>query len=508
MLLAVLVVLSTVTLGVVSAFTAAFTLAATTAFIVPGTGTHNIGTVTGYKENAVSRFIDPSGACYPFTCAPVGVDYPASFWPIPLPGWCPNLTCDTWNVSVGKGVDNLTGQVNEFYGNPDNVNQSIVVFGYSQGGAVVSHYMYSIPDERKAQITVVTIGNIENPQGLWSRLSFLPTIPLFNITFGPTLPTDIGVRSYNYSFEYDPVGDAPLYWGNPVTMLNALAAFEYVHGNYLVPNSNSPDDALPYGYTDATLASTINDELAHCQEAAGSNCRNYQDATFILIPQQGTLPIYQPFVDLGKATGLTPVVQPLVDLASPVTKVVIDLGYDRTSNPGIPQTLSILPFNPFQNPLTVGADLVNAGIEGVQDFVSDLGGLAPAPTLAPTGPSPFSTLAEGQPILPLTRNSRESSPVITSLGTAPKLDVGDLLGNKTTMSTVTKPAPFKRLALAPDRPKWRPGNLFRPGETKLQKLQSETTSTTAGSGTTPPPCDPSKGENPPAGTPQSQDAVA
>ena len=32
----------------------------------------------------------------------------------------------------------------------------------------------------------------------------------------------------------------PQYWGNPLTMLNALAAFEYVHGYYLVPNEQRP----------------------------------------------------------------------------------------------------------------------------------------------------------------------------------------------------------------------------------------------------------------------------
>lgn len=117
-------------------------------------------------------------------------------------------------------------------------------------------------------ITVVTIGNIEGPQGLWTRLSFLPTIPILNITFCCTLPTDIGIKSYNYNFEYDPVGDAPLYVFAPLSWLNAIAAFQYVHGNYLVPNSNDPTGTLPYGYTDATLAAAIADP---------NNIRTYQD---------------------------------------------------------------------------------------------------------------------------------------------------------------------------------------------------------------------------------------
>src|SRR5882724_2422542 len=93
-LLVFLSLLTAVVLGVASALTAAVTLAAT-ALIVPGTGTHNIATVTGYKENARDRYIAPSdSSCTAMNgCVLVGIDYPASFWPIPLPGWCPGLTC-------------------------------------------------------------------------------------------------------------------------------------------------------------------------------------------------------------------------------------------------------------------------------------------------------------------------------------------------------------------------------------------------------------------------------
>ena len=70
-----------------------------------------------------------------------------------------------------------------------------------------------------------------------------------------------------------------------------VAALEYVHGDYLVPNSNS-SDPLPYGYTPETLATAIQN----------ADKRTYQDATFVLIPQQGTLPIMQPFVNLAAST--------------------------------------------------------------------------------------------------------------------------------------------------------------------------------------------------------------
>ena len=163
MLVAVLTFLSAVALGAASAMTAAITLAAT-ALIAPGTGTHNITTVMGYLENARDRFIAPANpSCTSSNgCVLVGIPYPASFWPIPLPGWCPGLSCDTWNVSVGTGVANLNSELINQLNNPTPDNQQIVLFGYSQGGAVVSTELNNLAGRDQAtkdRISVVTIGN-------------------------------------------------------------------------------------------------------------------------------------------------------------------------------------------------------------------------------------------------------------------------------------------------------------------------------------------------------------
>ena len=60
----------------------------------------------------------------------------------------------------------------------------------------------------------------------------------------------------------------------------------------------------------------------------------YGNATFVLIPQQGTLPIYQPFVDLANTDRHACVRRPVVSLVQPLTKVFINLGYDRETQPG------------------------------------------------------------------------------------------------------------------------------------------------------------------------------
>jgi PE-PPE domain-containing protein len=396
LLLVLVAIVGSVGLTVGAAFSAAFAFGAAIGLIVPGTGTHDVLTSPIYRGNAALRYIDPatgpnSQVCTSTTtasCNTVGVDYPATFFPLVIfSGWCPNLSCDTWDKSVGQGVTSLATQVGiqlaDHTPNPDG-SPDIVIFGYSQGGAVVSRELVALNNdpnltqEQKDRITAVTIGNINNPLGLWSRLSFLPTIPILDISFGPQLPTD-GISSTNYSFEYDPVGDAPQYWGNPVTMLNALAAFGYVHGYYLSPNENGTTDTLPYGYTpgpDGTLAYAI-DHTEHIQ---------YQNATFVLIPQQGALPLYQPFVDLATTTGTRALVDPVISLIQPVTKVIINLGYDRTTNPGIARTLSILPADPFQNWFTVGENLAGGVVEGVTNVVDGVDVTTP-PTTPPADAS-------------------------------------------------------------------------------------------------------------------------
>jgi hypothetical protein len=403
LLLVLVALIGSIVLSIAAAFSAAFAFGAAVGLIVPGTGTHDIATVTGYKSNAAIRYINPAGTpvCSVDSCL-VGVDYPATFFPLVIfPGWCPGLSCDTWNKSVGTGVTNLDAAVNTALA--DENNDHIVIFGYSQGGAVVSQELIKLNNDPtltqadKDRITAVTIGNINNPLGLWSRLSFLPTSPILDISFGPQLPTT-GIKSTNYSFEYDPVGDAPQYWGNPLTMLNALAAFEYVHGYYLSPNSNGETDQMPYGYNDATLAYAI----AHTDHI------QYNDATFVLIPQQGALPIFQPFVDLANATGTRALVDPVITLVQPVTKVLIDLGYDRETNPGIPRTLSILPFNPFQNWFKVGEDLANGAVEGVADVVNGVDVTKP-----PTTPPADAPLVGGSPFTSQTNAGTSSTNLVS-----------------------------------------------------------------------------------------------
>ncbi|MCT7658270.1 PE-PPE domain-containing protein [Mycobacterium deserti] len=359
--LVVLGVLSTAALGVLTAIMAAVSLAAT-ALIVPGTGTPDAQDKPLYMGHAVERYVTPfEPDCTVANCNPTSAEYPASFFPLVIfPGWCDPGRCETWNTSVEQGVASLDGLITSTDG-------PLVVFGYSQGGAVVSDELRAIAGNQTLldQIEkVVLIGNIYNPDGgLFTRLGFLPTIPFLDITFGPKTPVDVfgdDGKITSIGFEYDPVMYAPLYWGNPLAMLNAIAAFETVHGYYLTPNENGPTDPIAYGYTKDEI------DAIYATGCPGPHCRMDQyNNEYWMIPAK-SLPIFDLLMSVVPAP-LKPLVQPLVNLLTPVTKVLVDLGYDWSGNPAEQRYLSILPFNPFTNWVQVGFDLVAAVQEGIED---------------------------------------------------------------------------------------------------------------------------------------------
>lgn len=386
--LAFIAMVGSIALTIGSAFSAALAFGAI-GLLVPGTGTPNANTVSDYLENARDWYMQGTACNSEANCGTVaedspnptlqGIDYPASFWPLKIfPSWCRSGPdgCDKWDVSVDKGVLGLSAALTEAFKTPGTPGvRDIVVFGYSQGGDVVSTTLngYGLTEAQKARLDVVTIGGIENPDGgLWQRLGFLRYIPILDLTLGPPMPVDPNIKTTTFGFEYDPVVYAPRYWGNPFAMLNAIAAFDNVHGEYLSPNGNGPTDTLPYGYTPQTLAPHL-----ICTE--GVNCRKDQYGNeYIMIPAT-SLPIMNLVMSLTPGA-LKPLVKPIVDLISPAYKVLADLGYDWSGNPGTPTPLSILPFNPFQNWGAVGVKLVAAVIQGIQDAIN--GG----PTIATPAP--------------------------------------------------------------------------------------------------------------------------
>lgn len=447
--LAFIALLGSIALTIGSAFSAALAFGAI-GLLVPGTGTPNGNTVSDYLENARDWYMQGTACNSEANCGTVaegspdptlvGIDYPASFWPLKiLPTWCRSGPdgCDKWDVSVDKGVLGLSTALDAAFATPGTPGvRDIVVFGYSQGGDVVSTTLngYGLTDEQKARLDVITIGGIENPDGgLWQRLGFLRYIPILDLTFGPPMPVDPNIKTTTFGFEYDPVVYAPRYWGNPFAMLNAFAAFDNVHGEYLSPNGNGPTDTLPYGYTPATLA-------PHLVCTEGVNCRKDQYGNeYIMIPAT-SLPIMNLVMSLTPGA-LKPLVKPIVDLISPAYKVLADLGYDWSGNPGTPTPLSILPFNPFQNWGAVGVKLVAAVIQGIQDAIN--GG----PTIAT--PAPLTDTTSTLAARSITPQGIEAPEVNEVAGVTAEASVTELSSaRKSTPETAAESTPASSVASA------------------------------------------------------------
>ncbi|MCZ0730095.1 PE-PPE domain-containing protein [Mycolicibacterium iranicum] len=397
-------------LAIASAFVSALAYGAT-ALIVPGTGTPNADVVGGYRENAWSRYID--GVACTVDCSDpdlVGIPYPASFWPVSfIPNWCVPGRCDKWNVSVGEGTENLLAALAPFL-DPAS-EEDVYIFGYSQGGAVVANALselglLDLPDEVKERLKVVTIGGIENPDGgLWQRLAWLQDflgnpIPVLDVSFDPAMPVDTGIGVTSIGFEYDPVVYAPKYWGNIFSVLNMVAAFDTVHGYYLDPTEKDPDDSMPYGYTDATLAPQLNCDLSP------SNCRTDSFGnSYIMIPAT-SLPLMDVVRALANSIGIGGLAKPFLDLAEPVLREIVDLGFDWTGNPGVSSPSSILPFKIFQNWVKVGIDFAVAAVKGVEAFIRNF-----IPEQAASKDADDTVVALGAPDEKLPSAAAEDAPV-------------------------------------------------------------------------------------------------
>jgi hypothetical protein len=404
---AALAMIAAVVLAVTSTITAAISLAAV-ALIVPGTGTPNpaippLG--TNYMQNAVNYYIQPLDPACATVCTPEPVPYTAQFWPFPFAGWG-GLNGAKWNVSVASGVQSLNTQIDAVDPNDD-----VVIFGYSQGATVSSIVKRQLADANggfiPARYSFVLIGDPNRPNGgLFERLAALGTVPILDATFGQPTPTDTtvlpGVNTTDIAFQYDGVADFPANPLNLLADLNALAGFWYVHGTYLSPRGTEPSTALPYGYTIPELEAAID-----CAQSP-KNCQTYNDTLYITIPAK-TLPIMQPLLDIGAATGTTALIKPLVDLISPVTRVLIETGYDR-SNYGQPT-----PFNVFTpiNPVKLTVDLAKAVVQGIHDALGDLGVSVPgAGVPAPATTSTLAAASTSQPVVdkPAATSSSKTAP--------------------------------------------------------------------------------------------------
>ncbi|BBX18609.1 PE-PPE domain-containing protein [Mycolicibacterium duvalii] len=443
--LVILSVFTAIVLGVASAFVSAVALGAT-ALIVPGTGTPEPDRVENYMENAWNRYIDGVACTDPVDCADptlTGIPYPASFWPLSfIPNWCVPGRCEKWDESVGVGVENLKAALEPFL-SPTS-DEDVFIFGYSQGGAVVANALeylggLGLADEVKERLQVVTIGGIENPDGgMWQRLAWLryllgSPVPVLDITFEPAMPVDTGIQTTSIGFEYDPVVLAPRFWGNPFAVLNALAAFDTVHGYYLSPDGNDePTTTMPYGYTPETLAPQLDCSLNE------KNCRTDSFGNvYITIPAL-SLPLTDLVRSFADSAGLGWLAKPFIDLVEPVLREAVDLGYDWSGDPGVPRSLSVLPFKLFQNWIKVGIDFAVAAVKGVEAFLGNF--IKPRTTteIEPSERSERPELTIEYEAAPVATDRRRDTTPEVKLSVVPEADSPEVVEEDLTEETVTE----------------------------------------------------------------------
>ncbi len=325
-----------------STMTTVFTLAAATyivggtqfapPFCVPFCGTlatpqQNIDLATPYVNFFVPSTQNPGN--------PSVVPYPASFWPIST-GF---LFDPTYNQAVADGVAALPS--------PATIDSGSVIFGYSQGANVATVYkrnfnQYWASNPAGApQVTFVLIGNGNRPNGgALERFNGL-YIPILNFSFNGATPTNtVGaapgqITTYDIAQQYDGFADFPT---NPLNVLadaNALMGISLVHLNYQGVNPNQAVFQATYG-----------------------------DTAYYLIPTY-PLPLLMPL-------DLVPVVGPIaVDALDPALRVLVEAGYNRTTNPGVPTPANFLY---FPNPINVGQSLLVAIPLGLQLAQQDITG--------------------------------------------------------------------------------------------------------------------------------------
>ncbi|MDH6245653.1 PE-PPE domain-containing protein [Mycobacterium sp. OTB74] len=357
-------------IGAVTAFTSTAAMAETTALIMGGSGLGNPVVTTdagltipipNYMPNVEKYYIAPNSSCKPESCQLVPVVTPEGLLP-------PIIGNTTFDVSVAQGVSDLsTALDNQLATDPKG---KVVIFGYSQSGDIVTKTLRNFAADPASapspkQVSFVVIGNTNRPNGgILSRFPGL-YIPILNVTFDGAAPTDTGYHTTDIAFEYDPVADFPEYPVDLLSDVNALAAIFEVHATY--PNPYLPIPSIPFFPTD------IPDEYtpAELQQAMTdpANRQVYGDTTFITIPAKN-LPMLEPLLQIGAATGTSFLTQPIVDLVQPALRVLVDLGYDRTVPYGQATPAGLFP---TINPATLASQLQVAVSQGVQQALADIG---------------------------------------------------------------------------------------------------------------------------------------
>lgn len=368
-------VVMTALLGFLSPITSVVVKLTATALYMGGTGSplsipqQTQSFISGYINRAETNYVLPSGMC---TGGNSGVCDPgvAVYGPEQFRLWT-GLFDMTFNRSRSLGLQNLDACLRsnasctrtlQPYGSTGQgallADSVYTVFGYSQSSAIASLEKAGLI-ANPIPVTNVNFVMLANPNrpngGILARFAGL-YIPIIGVGFNGATPTASDptnpLTTVDVTRQYDAVSDFPNNPLNLLSVLNAVLGTIFLHSNY--NNVGTP-------------------------ELQGQ----YQDTTYYMIPTD-TLPLLMPVKAI-------PIIGPLVATAlDPFLRVLVEAGYDRTLNPGVPAAANLFYFHPLRTLLNLLA-AIPVAIDNVLSY------LAGNPAYRPFGTTPPGPFGVGGP---------------------------------------------------------------------------------------------------------------
>lgn len=360
--------------------------------------------VEDYTDDAIRIYVAPSGLVRGASTDPddyqaVAVHTPEEFAPV--------YGTTTFGDSVDAGAANLDRCVQgekcvarNVPGDPDTqvppaqFEGPFVVYGYSQSAVIATLEKRKLIEqygdsEELPDIDFVLIANPNRPNGgILQRFEGLH-IPLLNVTFNGSTPTDGGFDTVDVARQYDGWADFPVYPMNMLATTNALLGIYYLHGDYWSSSVGTPLEQGVEG-----------------------------DTTYYMIPTE-RLPLLIPLEQLG-------VPSPLLTALDAPLRVVVEWGYDRDpDHVGTPTRVGLFPLS---NPITGLTNLVIAVPTGLDDAAAESAG---DPQFRPLGTKPVESpygvggVELGDPLPPPAEPetqtfATETTPVVETPPPAPK----------------------------------------------------------------------------------------
>ncbi|MCX6483644.1 MAG: PE-PPE domain-containing protein [Mycobacterium sp.] len=307
-----------------------------------------------YLRVVALNFIGPTTNCTIGNCTLVPLTTPAEFWPIT---GLDDLTIDQ---SIAVGLQLLNAELGKQIATA--ATEPTVFFGASQSATLLTLAKGTLADLGtldKSRLIFVLLANPNRPNGGLMARAAPTSIPDSGVTAAVATPTDTGIATIDITFQYDAVADYPAYPSNFLSVLNTLAGARIHSGSTTTLN----------GYSEAELTAAISDP---------ANRQIYGDTMYITIPAK-SLPLVDLLRTFGAENRLSNFTTPIADLIEPTMRLLVELGYDRTSY-GQAQPFGPLPAN---NQLQFDALRTAAASAGLDAVIAALKQGAAGPSSGP-----------------------------------------------------------------------------------------------------------------------------